>query len=118
MIGSSPQSALRNSTSPLRPASGEVMRGRDAEWQTVRELLRRAQRGLSGVLLIDGEWGIGRSLLLRASEREAAVQGFSLAAGTADQVGLSKTISWTCCSGFWKVTAPSISGSPRSRTMP
>jgi len=39
------------------------------------------------VLLIDGEWGIGRSLLLRASEREAAVQGFSLAAGTADQVG-------------------------------
>ncbi len=87
MIGSSPRSVLRNSTSPVRPATGEAMRGRDAEWRIIGELLRRAQRGLGGLLLIDGEWGVGKSLLLRESEREAAVQGFSLAAGSADRIG-------------------------------
>jgi DNA-binding CsgD family transcriptional regulator len=63
------------------------MRGRQAEWQLVRDLLRRAQRGLGGVLLVDGDAGMGKSLLLRESAREAAGQGFSLAAGRADQLG-------------------------------
>jgi DNA-binding CsgD family transcriptional regulator len=72
---------------PVRMAGAEGMRGREAEWQAVRDLLRRAQRGLGGVLLVDGEWGIGKSLLLRESEREAATQGFSLATGSADQMG-------------------------------
>jgi DNA-binding CsgD family transcriptional regulator len=72
---------------PVRPTGTGTMRGREAEWQAVRDLLRRAQRGLGGVLLVDGEWGIGKSLLLRESEREAAAQGFSLATGSADQMG-------------------------------
>lgn len=62
------------------------MRGRQAEWLLVRELLRRAQRGLGGVLLVNGGPGIGKSLLLRESAREAAGQGFSLAAGRGDQL--------------------------------
>ncbi len=77
-----------NIGSPVRQQDGAgIMRGREAEWQLVRELLRRAQQGLGGVLLVDGEWGMGKSLLLRESEREAAAQGFSLASGSADQMG-------------------------------
>ena len=53
----------------------------------IRDLLRRAQRGAGGVVLVDGEPGIGKSLLLRDATDEAAEQGFSLAAGAADQLG-------------------------------
>jgi DNA-binding CsgD family transcriptional regulator/tetratricopeptide (TPR) repeat protein len=68
-------------------ARGEVMRGRDAERQVVRGLLRRAERGLGGVVLVEGEPGIGKSRLLRECTDEAARRGFSLAAGAADQLG-------------------------------
>ena len=57
------------------------------EQKMIRDLLRRAQRGAGGVVLVDGEPGIGKSLLLRDATDEAAEQGFSLAAGAADQLG-------------------------------
>jgi DNA-binding CsgD family transcriptional regulator/tetratricopeptide (TPR) repeat protein len=63
------------------------MRGRDAERQVVHGLLRRAQRGLGGVVLVEGEPGMGKSRLLHEATDEAAGQGFSLAAGAADQLG-------------------------------
>ena len=63
------------------------MCGRDGEWRIVRELLRRAQRGMGGVLLVEGEWGMGKSALLREADRLAAAQGFSLAFGSADPLG-------------------------------
>ena len=63
------------------------MCGRDGEWRIVRELLRRAQRGMGGVLLVEGEWGMGKSALLREADRLAAGQGFSLAFGSADPLG-------------------------------
>ena len=75
------------STRPAKPAGHIAMRGRQAEWQLVRGLLRHAQRGVGGVLLVDGDPGMGKSLLLRESAREAAGQGFSLAAGRGDQLG-------------------------------
>src|SRR6185437_13346584 len=53
----------------------------------IRDLLRRAQRGTGGVLLVDGEPGIGTSLLLRDATDTAAGLGFSLAAGAADELG-------------------------------
>ena len=53
----------------------------------VRDLLRRARRGAGGVLLVEGEPGIGKSVLLRDAIDEAAELGFSLAAGAADQLG-------------------------------
>ena len=53
----------------------------------MRDLLRRAQRGLGGVVLVEGEPGIGKSLLLREAAGVAAGEGFSLAAGAADQLG-------------------------------
>jgi hypothetical protein len=73
--------------SPVRSAGEEVMRGRDAQRQVIRGLLRRAQRGLGGVVLVEGEAGIGKSLLLREATDEASKEGFSLAAGAADQLG-------------------------------
>ena len=71
-----------------RPAGRSVARGREAEQNAIRDLLRRAQRGTGGVLLVDGEPGIGTSLLLRDATDTAAGLGFSLAAGAADELGL------------------------------
>ncbi|SFO16203.1 regulatory protein, luxR family [Actinomadura madurae] len=65
----------------------EAVYGRAAEQEIVGNLLRRARRGAGGVVLVDGEQGSGKSLLLRDSIDEAAEQGFSLAAAAADQVG-------------------------------
>lgn len=70
-----------------RSVGGDVVRGREAEQKMIGDLLRRVQRGVGGVVLVDGEPGIGKSLLLRAATDEAAEQGFSLAAGAADQLG-------------------------------
>ncbi len=63
------------------------MRGRDAEWRLVDGLLRDAEHGSGGVLLVDGEQGIGKSLLLREAASKATARGFSLAAGAEDQLG-------------------------------
>ena len=72
---------------PVWSADGGVVYGRDAERRAVGELLRRARRGAGGVVLVEGEQGIGKSRLLGESVSEAAGQGFSLAAGAADRLG-------------------------------
>lgn len=54
------------------------MRGRAAEQKIIRDLLRCAQGGTGGVVLVKGEPGIGTSLLLRDATEEAAELGFSL----------------------------------------
>ena len=69
-----------------RSASREVLLGRDAEQKIIRDLLRRAQLGTGGVVLVEGEPGIGKSGLLRDATDEAAELGFSLATGAADQL--------------------------------
>ncbi len=71
----------------LASVGSPPIHGRAAEWQVVGELLRRAEQGRGGVLLVDGERGIGKSLLLRECEHAATARGFSLADGTADQLG-------------------------------
>ena len=53
----------------------------------IRDLLLRAQRGVGGVLLVEGEPGIGKSALLRDGVGKAAGLGFSLAVGAADPLG-------------------------------
>lgn len=70
-----------------RSGGGGALHGRDAERRIVGDLLRRARRGRGGVLLVDGEEGIGKSRLLGESVDEAAGLGFSLAAGAADRLG-------------------------------
>jgi DNA-binding CsgD family transcriptional regulator len=87
VINNSSTRARRGITPPVRSVGGEAVRGRDLEQKVVGDLLRRAQRGAGGVVLVDGEPGIGKSLLLRDSTDKAAEHGFSLAAGAADQLG-------------------------------
>ena len=87
MINDSSPEARGQVTSQLHSAGDDVMSGRDAERRVVRDLLRRAQQGLGGVVLVEGEPGIGKSLLLREATDEAATKGFSLATGAADQLG-------------------------------
>ena len=83
---SSPQPGGRTKPRERRPGR-EVLHGRTAEQKMVRDLLRRARRGAGGVVLVEGDPGIGRSWLLRDATDEAAELGFSLAAGAADQLG-------------------------------
>ena len=87
VINNSSPRARERMTPQVRSASREVARGREAEQKVIRDLLRRAQRGVGGVVLVDGEQGIGKSLLLRDFTDEAAERGFSLAAGAADPLG-------------------------------
>ena len=87
MISDSSPEAGGRMTPRERPTGREVLHGRAAEQKMIRDLLRRAQRGAGGVVLVDGEPGIGKSLLLRDAIDEAAEQGFSLAAGAADELG-------------------------------
>jgi DNA-binding CsgD family transcriptional regulator len=65
----------------------DTVHGREAEQRQARELLLRAQRGIGGVLLVEGEAGIGKSAVLRDAVTAAAGLGFSLAVGAADAVG-------------------------------
>ena len=83
---SSPEARWRTSLR-ARYAGDQATCGRDPERRIVRDLLNRAERGAGGVVLVEGEPGIGKSLLLREAVDEAAEQGFSLAAGAADRLG-------------------------------
>jgi DNA-binding CsgD family transcriptional regulator len=66
------------------PAERSLPLGRDAELGVIHDLLRRAERGSAGVVLVEGEPGIGKTALLRHATDEAAGRGFSLATGEAD----------------------------------
>jgi len=86
MTGYSSSEAPGRMTPGERSASGEVMRGRAAEQRIIRNVLLRARQGAGSVVLVDGEPGIGKSMLLREATDEAADQGLSLAVGAADQL--------------------------------
>ncbi len=66
------------------PAGRAVLHGRDTERAVICDLLRQAERGSGGVVLVEGEPGIGKSLLLRDAGDQAAGRAFSLATGAAD----------------------------------
>jgi DNA-binding CsgD family transcriptional regulator/tetratricopeptide (TPR) repeat protein len=86
VISEPPWRECGRATPGLRSAPDEVIRGRSAEQKIVRDLLRRAQQGRGGVVLVEGEPGLGKSRLLHDSTDEAAKHGFSLAAGAPDQL--------------------------------
>ena len=70
----------------VAPSWPGPVRGREAEWGLVADLLERTVCGSSGVLLVEGEPGIGKSMLLAAAADAAADRGFSVAAGAADEL--------------------------------
>jgi DNA-binding CsgD family transcriptional regulator/tetratricopeptide (TPR) repeat protein len=62
------------------------MRGREQEWQAIGDLLDRAKRGQSGMLLVEGKPGLGKSLLLAEAVSAADRSGFVTAAAAADEL--------------------------------
>src|SRR5690242_17548978 len=62
------------------------MRGRDREQEIALGFIQDGHRG-AGVLLIEGEAGIGKSGLLGRAIDEAARRGFALVAAAADELG-------------------------------
>ena len=62
------------------------MRGRAAEYDAVLSLLAGTAEGQGKVLLVEGDPGTGKSLLLAAAAREARARGFSLVTVVADEL--------------------------------
>src|ERR1700721_1984500 len=62
------------------------MRGRAAEYDTVLSLLAGTAEGQGKILLVEGDPGTGKSLLLAAAAREAMERGFSLVTAAADEL--------------------------------
>ena len=62
------------------------MRGRGAEFEAVLGLLDGTQQGQGRVLLVEGEPGAGKSLLLARAGEEAGRRGFRLVAAAADEL--------------------------------
>lgn len=74
-----------------RPGSdpaARMMRGREHEWGAVLGLLAAVEAGRPGILLVEGEQGAGKSLLLEAAVRAAAARGLAPVAGRAREPGL------------------------------
>jgi DNA-binding CsgD family transcriptional regulator len=67
--------------------TARTMRGREHEWDTVLGLLTAAEAGRAGVLLVEGEPGTGKSLLLEEAERAAVARGLGPATGRARELG-------------------------------
>jgi DNA-binding NarL/FixJ family response regulator len=86
-ISESSPGGRRKAASRRRYAGDEAMCGRELEQRILGDLLRRAEQGTGGVALVEGEPGIGKSLLLREAVGDATGHGFSLAAGAADRLG-------------------------------
>ncbi len=68
------------------PPGSSLIRGREAEWDLILDLLDSTRRGKSRVLLLEGESGAGKSLLLGAARDAASAQGFAVAAAAADEL--------------------------------
>jgi DNA-binding CsgD family transcriptional regulator len=68
------------------PPRGGAIYGREPELRAVVELVRGAVKGRSGALLIEGELGAGKSLLLSYGGDVAKSEGVSVAAAAADEL--------------------------------
>jgi predicted ATPase len=61
-------------------------RGRAREWSLITRLLRAAETGRGGALLVEGPSGIGKSRLLAKATEAATGRGFMIARGRADEL--------------------------------
>src|SRR5689334_21791120 len=73
---------------PMPPVTtAGTLVGRDNEMATLSGLLREAARGRGSAVLIEGEPGIGKSALLRATVAQATEAGCQVFWGAGDELG-------------------------------
>jgi DNA-binding CsgD family transcriptional regulator len=65
---------------------GVVMRGRDAELSEVEDALRAVAAGIGGVVLVEGEAGIGKSRFIREVVQQAAAHDLHTVFGVAEEL--------------------------------
>ena len=70
---------------PVIPTGALI--GRDSEMALLAELMKEAARGRGGVVLIEGEPGIGKSALVRAAVAGAPEAGCEVFWGAGDELG-------------------------------
>jgi DNA-binding CsgD family transcriptional regulator len=63
------------------------MYGREGEWETVTTLFREAGTRRGATLLVEGQPGTGKSLLLDEAAATAAARGFRVARGATEELG-------------------------------
>src|ERR1700753_1113199 len=68
------------------PAAASPMRGRAAEYAAVLNLLASTAEGQGKILLVEGDPGTGKSLLLSAAAPEARERGFPLVPAVAGEL--------------------------------
>jgi DNA-binding CsgD family transcriptional regulator len=81
-----PLESRRQAGRGMAQLDGRVIRGRQREQRVVVDLVRAASRGRSGALLIEGELGAGKSLLLSYAASAAQEAGVPVAAAAADEL--------------------------------
>ena len=74
----------RGSTVPARPRAHFV--GREAEVAVLHDAIAQLEAGLGGVVLVEGEPGIGKSSLVNVAAAAAAELSCAVLKGTADEV--------------------------------
>jgi DNA-binding CsgD family transcriptional regulator len=80
--------ATKTATSRVVPVARTVLRGRSAAMATALSMMRRVQaHGRSGVLVLAGEPGIGKSAVFAAIVEQAAAAKFVCGVSKADQIG-------------------------------
>ena len=67
--------------------AARTMRGREREWGIVLGLLKAAEAGRPNILLVEGEPGTGKSLLLEEAAGAAVARGLTPATGRAREFG-------------------------------
>jgi DNA-binding CsgD family transcriptional regulator len=64
---------------------GDGVRGRDSETSLILQMLLRGRVGSGGVILVEGEAGMGKSLLLAEAAKAATAQGYATVVAAADE---------------------------------
>ncbi|GAA4558916.1 helix-turn-helix transcriptional regulator [Planotetraspora kaengkrachanensis] len=74
------------SAAGFQSSSRPGWRGREREWAAVAGILRAATEGRGGVVLVEGQMGMGKSRLLHETAEVAERVGFTVLRGTADEL--------------------------------
>src|SRR6516164_9016385 len=94
-------------------SGGSGMHGRDAELRLCGDMLRRGRSGTGGVLLVEGQLGMGKTLLLAEAAKAAVAHGYTVVTAVADEFARTIPLSpLVLAVGNLADYAPADSGEP------